>query len=550
VRRGDSDQDVEAAPTARLLRAWCWGALRRAMAAGVVACAALAMPASAIAVTSTAISAGEAHACALTSPGGVKCWGAALVGDGTTKDKSKPVDVSGLTSGVTAISAGDFDTCALTSVGGVKCWGDNGSGQVGDGTTERKLTPVDVSGLTSGVAAISSGSERTCALTTAGGVKCWGAEVGDGTTGRKLTPVDVTGLTSGVTAISARGFHTCALTSAGGVKCWGVNTLGQIGDGTTTDKLTPVDVSGLTSGATAISGGYYHACALMSTGGVKCWGEGGEGQLGDGSTTGPEECFGIPCSRTPVDVSGLSSGVKAISAGGYRSCALTGAGGAKCWGGVGPIGDGTTERKATPVDITGLTSGVAALSAGGEFACALTSAGGVKCWGVNERGQVGDGTERRRTTPVDVSGLQSAACSGNSASITLAPGLTNTPAVQTLKIKGMLTGCTGAAFTTVKYAATLRTPGAVSCSVLTGGGGAAAGAAKFAWTPKAKSSIGTLSLPLSDVSDVSFSGEVTRGSYSPLAISGSGTESYVGAATCATKKVKKGTLSGSAVGFE
>ena len=359
----------------------------------------------ALANTAADVSAGYVQTCALTTTGGVKCWGengTGALGDGTTAERHTPVDVSGLTSGVAAITTGGFHTCALTTSGGVKCWGDNSIGELGDGTTLERDTPVDVSGLTSGVAAISAGYGHTCALTTAGGVKCWGwnftGQVGDGTILERDTPVDVSGLTSGVAAISADGYHTCALTTVGGAKCWGDNGTGQLGDGTTLERDTPVDVSGLTSGVAAVSAGDFHSCALTTSGGAKCWGDNGNGALGDGTTLERD---------TPVDVSGLTSGVSAVSAGGYHTCALTTSGGVKCWGdnGNGQLGDGTTTISHMPVDVSGLTSGVAAVSAGDGHTCALTILSGVTCWGNNGNGQLGDGTTKIRRKPAVVSGL-------------------------------------------------------------------------------------------------------------------------------------------------
>jgi alpha-tubulin suppressor-like RCC1 family protein len=371
--------------------------------AGVVAGAPVA---DARVATITAVALGWEHSCALTATGGVRCWGLndlGQIGDGTNVDRTTAVDVAGLTSGVVAISAGGNHACALTSAGGVKCWGGNGFGGIGDGTTTDRRTPVDVVGLTSGVVAIGVGAFHSCAVTAGGGLKCWGNNeyggLGDGTLVTRLTPVDVVGLSSGVVAVAAGGRQTCALTSVGGLKCWGHNQWGQVGDGTTTDRSTPVDVRGLPSGVTAVTAGGRHTCARTSAGGVKCWGRNDFGQVGDGGAGDP---------TAPVDVAGLTSGVRMVSAGRFHTCAVMSAGGVKCWGppdGTGDVGD---SKIPTPQDMAGLSSGAVALSAGEGHTCVLMSTGGVKCFGNNGYGELGNGTTVGTMTPVNVIGAQAA----------------------------------------------------------------------------------------------------------------------------------------------
>ena len=342
-----------------------------------------------------------------------------------------------LAASASAISAGGRHTCALTVAGGAQCWGANEVGQLGNGSTSGSRVPVDVSGLTSAVAAVAAADYHTCAVTSGGAAKCWGynegGQLGNGGDTDSATPVEVAGLGSGVRAVAAGGSHTCALTTAGAVKCWGWNLYGQLGDGTMTARATPVGVSGLDAGVTAVAAGTWHTCALTADGGVKCWGSNEFGQLGNGVSGSPAGAFldGSPrsmggaldagpgeSSLTPVDVTDLSSGVRAITAGAFHTCALTTTGVVKCWGGntygqlggvaddpVGSPGgafvDGLAQNmaagpggsaassSATPLTVAGLGAGVRAVAAGAFHNCALTSGGGVKCWGRNDQGQLG-----------------------------------------------------------------------------------------------------------------------------------------------------------------
>lgn len=348
------------------------------------------------------VAAGEHHTCAVTAAGAVKCWGYnyfGQLGNGTTTDSSTPVDVTGLNSGVVAVAAGDNHSCAITAAGGLKCWGKNSLGQLGNGAAvDTSLTPVDVSGLTSGVASVVAGNYHTCAVTTAGGLTCWGrnslGELGNGTGTNSSTPVGVTGLSSGVAAVSAGEHHTCAVTTAGGLTCWGSNAYGALGNGTTTDSTTPISVPALSSGVAGVAAGEHHTCAVMTAGGLTCWGNNSLGQLGNGTTTD---------STAPVNVSGLTSGVAAVATGDFHTCALRTAGGLTCWGhnAFGGLGDGGTEDSSIPVDVSGLSSGVSAVTAGGYHTCALTPAGGLKCWGYNLSGELGNGTTMSSSIPVD-----------------------------------------------------------------------------------------------------------------------------------------------------
>ena len=226
---------------------------------------------------------------------------------------------------------------------------------------------------------------------------------------RRTTPFDVVGLATGVVAVAAGTDHTCALLSWGGVRCWGDNSAGQLGIGSNVSQIVPVDVPGLDSGAYSISSGHQFTCAAFSTG-VQCWGKGNSGQLGNGGTKNQS-------SPTSV-LDGLPSGVSSISAGDAHACAVLNAGGVRCWGDnhYGQLGDGntTTWTELVPVDVVGLSTGdgsgpAAAVAAGFGHTCALLKTGGLTCWGANTTGQLGIGTDiSYQFSPVNVTGLSGA----------------------------------------------------------------------------------------------------------------------------------------------
>lgn len=356
----------------------------------------------ATALAQASISAGDINTCMLTNLGEVYCWGDnynGQFGNGTSgNDSAIPVKATGIVGAKAVMSAGS-STCAVTSSNALKCWGANFTGSVGDGTGVDAHLPADPVGLTSGVAAVSGSSYTNCALTTAGGVQCWGdgtqRQIGDGTTNDSNSPVQVSGLTSGVVAITGGGYANCALLGTGRVKCWGQGTFGALGNGAFSNSGTPVEVSGITN-AVAISGSDQAFCALLTTGAVTCWGNNSSGVLGDGTTNN---------SNVPLTIQGMTA--KAISVGQYHACILTTSGGIKCWGqnAYGQLGNGSTTQALIPVDVTGLTAGVSAVTVGTVHTCALTLSGAMKCWGQNSYKQLGDGTTNNSNIPVTVAGF-------------------------------------------------------------------------------------------------------------------------------------------------
>jgi len=409
----------------------------------------------------TGLAVGPYHTCALLATGSVRCWGENFegqLGDGTTTDRSTPVGVVGLSSAV-EIAAGERHTCALIANGGGRCWGYNFDGRLGNGSTVNSLTPTAVIGLKNATSIV-AGFMHTCALVATGSVRCWGGniygELGDGTNVSRLTPVPVMLPSVAIAVVaSASGFHTCAMLVDGSRRCWGLGDDGQLGNGTrnrsavpttvlsppvdarnalkvaagsahscavradstvacwgdssfgqTGDidvsdqpRLTPVAAHGVID-AVAVATGFAHSCALLVDGTVRCWGDNGAGQLGDGTTT---------TRRLPAPVNGLTNAI-AISGGNAHTCALLANGTVRCWGfnTSGQGGNGTASSAVLlPTQVSGL-NGVTAIAAGGTHTCALRFDGSIRCWGSNANGQLGDGTTARQLTSVAVTGLTKA----------------------------------------------------------------------------------------------------------------------------------------------
>jgi alpha-tubulin suppressor-like RCC1 family protein len=358
-------------------------------------------------VIATSLSSGQNHNCALIQGGGVKCWGYnqdGELGNGASGDYQPiPVDVVGLGGKVVSISTGYKHTCVLMDTGGVKCWGFNADGQLGDGTRTNRSTPVDVSGLTSGVVQIRAGGYHTCALKSTDVMRCWGdntfGQLGDKSTNDALFPVKVSVLTTEVVSSFRLGeYHTCIATTAGAVECWGYNGFGQLGNNSRVDSLTPVKVSGLTSGVSVFGAGASHTCARLADTSLVCWGYNGYGQLGDGTTTDR---------LSPVLVSGLTSGVEGLSPGVRHTCVYKKNDTIVCFGYnyYGQLGDGTTKDKHVPTTVNGLPSGLDSIRVGLFHSCALLKSGGIRCWGNNDFGQLGNGSTTSRNVPVSVIGF-------------------------------------------------------------------------------------------------------------------------------------------------
>lgn len=323
------------------------------------------------------------------------------LGDGTTANRTSPVSPN--LSGAISIAGGNNHTLVAKSDGTAWAWGRGQEGELGNGTLTDSSTPIQVlgpggSGYLTGVTSVAAGRYHSLAVMSDGTVWTWGrnsdGELGNGTTTASSTPVQAIGLT-GVIAVAGGQFHSLALKSDGTVWAWGYNVNGQLGDGTRTSRSTPVQVVG-PSGVVAIAAGQSHSVALESDGTVWAWGLNSDGQLGDGTTTQR---------LTPIQVTGLSQ-VSAIGAGGWHTLAVKSDGTAWGWGrdSDGQVGYGAKTNRAvtTPQQVvgpggSGYFSGASTIAGGLAHSLILKSDGTVWAWGRNREGEIGNG----KASPTD-----------------------------------------------------------------------------------------------------------------------------------------------------
>lgn len=267
------------------------------------------------------------------------------------------------------VSAGYLHTCATTTDNRGYCWGRNELGQLGDGTNTHRSRPTPVAGNRQ-YRVIDAGASSTCGITTASSLYCWGAAI------------HLSGA-SGFRQVSVGVAHACGVRADGKAYCWGDNTYGQLGDNTTEDRSVPTAVAGGRQ-FRQVTVGYYHSCGVTPANLGFCWGRDNSGQLGDGVTN--------PLRLVPRRIAGGHL-FRQLDAGFEHTCAVTTDNRGFCWGsgGLGELGNGSSGARYTPTAIEGELQ-IESITAGTFHTCAVVTGNQVYCWGVNNQGEVGNGS--------------------------------------------------------------------------------------------------------------------------------------------------------------
>jgi len=361
-----------------------------------------------------AIAAGSAHSMALQSNGSLWAWGDntyGQLGSGNTTNNStnySPQQI-GAISGVVTIAAGLGHSMALQSNGELWAWGDNMYGQLGDGSTTSRSSPEQINAI-GNLKAVTAGNYHTLAIKSDGTLWAWGynaqGQLGDGTYTNESSPENISAISgvSGVVAIAAGGSYTVALKSGGTVWTWGDNSYGELGNGNTTNSsnnYSPQQI-GTIGNISAVAAGWNHAVALQSDGTLWAWGDGGEGQLGDGLTVDSNSPVMINTNYARVKIAGFTQTFSIQPDGSLWACGDNA---------YGQLGIGNTTTQPSPVQITLPTNPAptdpanhnwVAVATGAWHTLAIRSDGTLWAWGQNAYGQLGIGNTTSHSSPVQV----------------------------------------------------------------------------------------------------------------------------------------------------
>ena len=305
-----------------------------------------------------------------------------------------------------AVACGGFHTSVLMADGTVRTFGRNAEGQLGLGDTTQRVVPVQVSGI-AGATAVAGGRVQTAVLLADGTVRAFGnntnGQLGVNDTTQRNTPVQVWGISSSAVAVACGDYHTVVISADGTIRTFGRNNNGQLGVNDTTQRLTPVQVFGISSSATAVAGGQYHTAVLLADGTVRTFGSNSSGQLGINVSGGTRQ--------TPVQVFGISSSAVAVACGWYHTVVLLSDGTVRTFGinTYGALGVNDTTQRNTPVQVFGISSSATAVACGRYFTAVLLVDGTVRTFGRNPAGGLGLGDTTSRLTPVQVFGISSSA---------------------------------------------------------------------------------------------------------------------------------------------